>query len=469
MLAPYAPRFIEPTAPDARPIIELHRNNDGFVAFQRRTAKGQFESVLSVRASELPEMFPEFIAPHVDEDSFFTVNAMHISEKRQKDRAPIDARFPRAQWGTSKLRHLTACYIDLDCYKLGLTIGQCIGQCIDAQDRGVFPPASIFTRSGRGVWLFWLLRDDDDERAPVRAWPEKISTYRRIERQLLRMFGELGADAQAVDPARITRVPGSLHRGAGKRVDYWVQHDRQGKPITYRLNELAVLLGTRPTKYTAGIRKLMNPAFAERGKKGYEALHRQTLEKFMRLIAERGTIAEGCRNHAALILSVTQHRLRNSGIDEAERVSNVEKFGRMYCTPPLTEAEIADAIHKGREPYKFEKHTIADWLKITPAESELVGWPAANTRPAESDTRLRTRAEHTTARRTLILYTIEHATTPPTVRQLADHIEAVTGNRPSTQTVHKDLGLLGIENPRAWKRDQDGADQGPMLLPPVAG
>ena len=232
MRAPHAPSFIEPTAPDARPIIELHRNNDGFVAFQRRTALGHFESVLSVRASELPELFPEFVAPHVDEESWFTVNSMHISEKRQRERAPIDPRFPRAQWGTSKLRHLTACYIDLDCYKLGLTVGQVIGTCIDAQDRGIIPPASIFTRSGRGVWLFWLLRDDEDERSPVRAWPEKISTYRRIERQLLRTFGELGADAAAVDPARITRVPGSLHRVAGKRVGYGAQHDRQGKPIT---------------------------------------------------------------------------------------------------------------------------------------------------------------------------------------------------------------------------------------------
>ena len=38
------------------PIIELHRGNDGFVAFQRHDASGKFESLFSVRASELPEL-----------------------------------------------------------------------------------------------------------------------------------------------------------------------------------------------------------------------------------------------------------------------------------------------------------------------------------------------------------------------------------------------------------------------------
>ena len=51
-----APKFTEPLAPDAAPITELHRGNDGFVAFQRHDASGKFESLFSVRASELPEL-----------------------------------------------------------------------------------------------------------------------------------------------------------------------------------------------------------------------------------------------------------------------------------------------------------------------------------------------------------------------------------------------------------------------------
>jgi hypothetical protein len=454
------PQFIEPAAPDPLPIMELHRDNDGFVAFQRKNSLGQFECVLSIRASEVSEHFPEFIAPHVDEESYFSINSMYLSPSRQRVRSKIDERFPMAQRGTSMLRHLTSCYIDLDCYKFGITVGQCIGAVIDAQDAGAFPPASIITRSGRGVWLFWLLRADDDPSAPVRAWPEKISTHRRIERQILRVFGTLGADAAAIDPARITRVPGSMHRATGKRVDYWLQADKNGQTITYRLDELAVAFGVAPTRYPAGITKAINPKYAERGRKGYEALHRGRLSKLMTLIARRGIIEEGSRNHTALLLAVCQHRCK---IPDAELFENVEKFGRLQCRPALTEEEIRDAIRK-RKQYRFDNYTVGDWLKITPEESELVGWPAAGTRPAKADTELRTRGQRTTARRELVLACVEGSdgATMPTVAELVGYIEHYMGSRPSSRTIMKDLDALGIDNPRA-RRKSDDAKQIPLI------
>jgi hypothetical protein len=450
------PQFIEPSAPDPLPIMEVHRNNDGFVAFQRKNSLGQFENVLSIRASEVSEHFPEFIAPHVDEESYFSINSMFLSPSRQRVRSKIDERFPMAQRGTSMLRHLTSCYIDLDCYKLNITVGQCIGAVIDAQDRGAFPPASIITRSGRGVWLFWLLRADDDPSAPVRAWPEKISTHRRIERQILRVFGTLGADAAAIDPARITRVPGSVHRETGKRVDYWLQADKNGQTFTYRLDELAVAFGVAPTRYPLGITKAINPKYAERGRKGYEALHRGRLSKLMTLIARRGIIEEGSRNHTALLLAVCQHRCK---ILDAELFENVEKFGRLQCRPALSEEEIRDAIRK-RKQYRFDDYTVGDWLKITPEESELVGWPAAGTRPAKADTELRTRGQRTTARRELVRACVEGSAgaTMPTVAELVGHIEHYMGSRPSSRTIMKDLDALGIHNPRA-RRKSDDANQ----------
>jgi hypothetical protein len=465
LLAPHAPRFIEPTAPDARPIIEMHRGNDGHVAFQRRTQQGQFERLFSVRASDLSEVFPEFVAPHVDEESWFSVNAMHLPARRQAQRSPIEPRFPAACWGTERLRWLTACYIDLDCYKLGLSVGQCIGICIDAQDRGVIPPASMFTRSGRGVWLFWFLRDDDDadERSPVRAWPEKISTYRRIERQLVRRFGSLGADAGASDPARITRVPGSMHRITGARVHYWIQADRQGRPFSYRLDELAVKLGVRPTKYPTSIAQVFNPQHVERAKKGYKALHRQRLEKMLNLISLRGTIREGCRNRATLILASLLDR---NGVDEAELIESVRNFGRIQCSPPLTEAEIDAAIRKRKGYRQFGNHTIAGWLKITPAESAIVGWPAEGTLPEEADTELRNRGDRRTTRRELVRGFVtnpdRHGPAVPTIRQIVEYVEGMMGDAPSPRTIQSDLVALGIANPRGRRTRQD---EGPGLLP----
>jgi hypothetical protein len=137
----------------------------------------------------------------------------------------------------------------------------------------------------------------------------------------------------------------------------------------------------------------------------------------------------------------------------------VEKFGRLQCRPALSEEEIRDAIRK-RKQYRFDDYTVGDWLKITPEESELVGWPAAGTRPAKADTELRTRGQRTTARRELVRACVEGSAgaTMPTVAELVGHIEHYMGSRPSSRTIMKDLDALGIHNPRA-RRKSDDANQ----------
>lgn len=443
-----APKFTEPLAPDAAPITELHRGNDGFVVFQRRSATGQFESLFSVRASELPELFPEFIAPHVEEESFYGINAVWLHPGETRLRSRTERRFAPAKWGASRLRYLTACYIDLDCYKLGITVGQCIGACIDAQERRAFPPASIITRSGAGVWLFWLLREDDGN-GPVRAWPERSGTYRRIQRALHQEFSRLGADGKALDPARITRVPGSLHRKSGRRVAYWLQLDADGKPFSYRLDELAVSLGVRPTRYTPEVRKAVNPVFRERGQRGWDALNRSRLRKLLELFGMRGKIKEGCRNHAALLLACFLHRAR---VPDDELRSNVQRFGREQCDPPLSEAEIADAITKRKE-FRFADFTIGEWLGITPEESASIGWPASGTRSLADDATLRNRSERCSVRRELVRRCIaESGGSVPPLRYLREWLEERMGTAPSTHTLTVDLASLGVENPRRWRR-----------------
>lgn len=458
------PVFTMPERPDPAPILSMHRGNDGFVAFLRKDASGRIQRVMSVRASELPSVFPEFIAPHVDEESYFSVNSMFLSKSRQAFRSSVDPSFPNAQWGGDMLRWLTASYIDLDCYSMGLSIGQCVGMVIDAQDRGAIPPASIITRSGRGVWLFWLLRDDEGN-GPVRAWPEAVSTYRRIERQLHRMFFKLGGDAQALDPTRITRVPGSMHRAAQVRVDYWLQLDQNRQAITYRLDELAARVGARPTKYSTGLAKAVDPRRSEAARKGYNALQRSRLEKFLLVLGERGKIEKGCRARAALLFLSF---MRAAKLADDEIRAEITKFGRGQCSPPLNDREIQDVLSSLDTSgwIKYENYTIGDWLKITPGESERVGWPAAGTRPADADTKLRTKADNTITRREMVrAFITKLGGEVPALHVLMALIERQMGSKPSSRTMQRDLVALGIVNPRAWKgrKDQTDPDQARLL------
>jgi hypothetical protein len=88
----------------------------------------------------------------------------------------------------------------------GLTFGAAFGMVIDYQDQGKIPPASIIVRSGRGLWLMWLLRDPRNPDRAQPAFAEKIDLYLRVERAMARLMAELAADAAATCAARYIRL-----------------------------------------------------------------------------------------------------------------------------------------------------------------------------------------------------------------------------------------------------------------------
>ena len=449
--------FTEPAEPDVLPIVELHRGNDGWIAFQRKNALGQFESIGSVPARELPEIFREFVAPLVNEEGFFSINAMYRPGYGQ---SKIEPKLHAAKWGTKESRWLTACYADFDFYKHGLTIGQALGMIVDLQENGAIPAASMLTRSGRGLWAWWFLRDEDGD-GPARAWSENVACYKRIERQITRTMEAIEPDRGARDVARITRVPGSLHRITQTRVGYWIQRDTAGRPFLYTLPELAVRFGVAPPRFSEGLQRVLNPKLQERARRGYAALWRSRLERFIKLVSSRGKIQEGCRSRAALLLATFMHRC---GIEESEINDIVVRFGQHQCEPRMDDVEILLAIQKRKEFAKWSDATIADWLKITPTEAAETGWPSQGSGKSDADSMLRTRADARNARREIIRNLHANPKQHPTLRSIQEALER-SGIVTTVSTIRTDLTALGIENPRAWGRSRKDE---PLLLPTPA-
>jgi hypothetical protein len=446
--------FTDPEGPDVAPIIELHRGNDGWIAFTRKNALGQMENVGSVPARELPTIFREFVAPMVDTEGYYTINAMWRPGYGQ---SKLNPNLRAAKWGTKEARWLTACYVDFDFYKVGATLGQAVGLYVDLQEQGIIPPASMLTRSGRGLWAWWFLRDTDGD-GPARAWAENVACYKRIERHLQRVMAAIEPDRGARDVARFTRVPGSLSRVAQTRVGYWIQRGTDGRAFLYTLDELATRMGIAPVRFAEGLRRTLNPKLQERARRGLAALWQSRLDKLVRLISHRGKIANGCRNRTALLLATFMYRCRGP-ITDAEIAEYVERLGQRQCDPPLTDAEIEAAFDKRKDFVKFQDATIGDWLKITPEESELIGWTAQGSHPPELDG-LRTRADRMRARRELLRQICTATKKLPPLRHLCDALES-HGLTAAPATVRDDLKALGLLNPRRWKRDQDDA---PLLL-----
>ena len=140
---------------------------------------------------------------------------------------------------------MNACYLDLDSYEL--TPGQALGRLTQAAGEGIIPSPSVFGLSGRGIWAYWILVDVRDSLIPQRAFPEKIDLYSHVQRGLYEAVMEfeprLRPDANALDPARVTRVPGSVNTKSGQRVHHFASLDAVGSVSTYDLAQLHGFLG----------------------------------------------------------------------------------------------------------------------------------------------------------------------------------------------------------------------------------
>ena len=250
----------EETTPalDVESILAIHRDPGGYVGFVRKPDPNapprldkegrpyQFENLFSVRVQDLREMFPA-VSEWLTHDSYMTVHAYYRTAPwKNKLTGRPDV------WREEKhLLSLTACYVDVDSGRPeseepggALSWRQAQHELEFLADSGVIPQPSIMARSGRGVYAFWLLRDDKDPHKLPHAWPEKIELYKACNRALNERLRnhKLPADTRAIDAARVLRVPGSIHRTALRRVHYVIQADENGRGFVYTLPELATFL-----------------------------------------------------------------------------------------------------------------------------------------------------------------------------------------------------------------------------------
>jgi hypothetical protein len=426
------PLFPDMQGPDVSPIVSMHRNHDGFVTFHRKEEEG-FKNLHSIRANELQTIFPQFI-PQLLEDSFFSINAFWRGAYRKSD----------------ALRWLTACYSDLDIYNEGVSLGEAIGHVVQLQADGEIPPASIMVDSGRGLWLFWLLADENDPNKPVRAWDEKVMLYAVIQREIHDRLCFLGADPQATDATRITRVPGSMNTKAKQRVAYWIQADQTAHGFLYTLPQLAQFFDVKLPHQDRKVREIVAPEKKGQKRRGWLALYKKRLHAFEILRVRRGGFFEGHRNRAVYLYA---DLLSKNGLREPDITKNVVKIGE-ECNPPLSRAECNAAV-KSLKHARITDDKISDWLEITPEEASLIGetWrPAAKFFPGGKRPGLppkeNTQVEAREKRQARLREIIKAKGGVPGLVDLRTLLEA-EGMAAAPATIRSDLKAIGAKNPRA--------------------
>jgi hypothetical protein len=354
----------------------------------------------------LPNFLEELLAAVLDADSYASMNSMFRPAMRYRMPVPSDLPelqgklidgqpIPRGFRRSDAISRLNACWVDVDYYKLGLTAGEVIGQIYDRQNEGVIPPPSYLKDSGRGLWVVWLLGMEP------RHYKEHVDRWRAMQAKLTTMFLPLGADVLSNDPARVSRILGSLNSKCDKRANLMVfARDTSGEPIRYRLAELADRLGVPDPSKRKKIPTTRKPDGVktinrEKGIRGQRMRWSHDESRFWCLVGEiRKTVPIGTRNaHHLVIGSILRHRYRYEleRLPEAIKAAAVKlwKFhprGDQEYNAQKIEAEITAAA-AGTNQQRFAPATdtavrlvgirltaqaIADRLAVTTREAELL-------------------------------------------------------------------------------------------------
>ena len=453
---------MEPKGPDCGPIAALHRGTDGYITFHSALDPngqpgGEMRETIAIRADALENMFPTFRNMMTD-DSFMSVHSFAAPKRIPKGQEVITS--SRATLTRSKLlRYLTSVHVDLDCYKIGITVGQAMGQVIDAANKGVVPAPSAYVESGRGLWVFWFLRDENKPHMPPRAYGANPITWKAIERALLEKFGAAGSDGRAITKTQITRVPGSVNSKSEKAVKWYV-HGEGAEAVTYTLRDLGERLNIpfNEKGYAAAQRKLPQNA------RGHQALYKSRHAQFEFLRQIRGGgFHEGTRHSALMVYAKL---LKGMKVPDDELLSRLEELAH-YCIPPFPEEEavrVGVSMLGRTHLMKLKNETIADYLEITLEEHKALQAahgdkalpPSAKYRtqletdePAENPAKL-AKQERIKARRRALFAAYERKPSV-TVRELSATLKRA-GFDASHRTVLLDLQALGLDTKAKTRR-----------------
>lgn len=126
---------------------------------------------------------------------------------------------------TSALKQIRNIGVDIDCYKLGVSVETALGEIRQLVVNGRVPNPNLVILSGRGVQLIYSISGG--------ASPKMAFLSQYITTQFISELRHLGADTSATDVTRVFRLPHSVNSRSDKqvKVELW-------RTLEYSLLEL---------------------------------------------------------------------------------------------------------------------------------------------------------------------------------------------------------------------------------------
>lgn len=489
--------------PSVKLMATLHRpkvdDHEHHIPFTRKTGDGHADWVEfgSMPARELfyewiPELGEQFVS-----DSYAGTNGMRVPARfddkgRRHDLiSPSSDYLARSHRNRDNVHTLSACFADLDIYNVGMSFDEARIELLKLKIAGLIPEPSIIASSGRGMYVYWMLRDRDDDLYPPRSSGKLIARWSRIQDAIDKGLAHLGSDSQvAKNVAGVLRIPGSINSKSGTRVK-WTINGEGERPYLYTVDGLTDAFGVSlPSRRTSRVSGTIDPERSAKARQGAIGRWGKAYRQFDGLREYRGGFSKGCRNRAvylyALIVTQLRNSLRSNGgsvtdppilkaihtwTDDDIRRELSAVIGDMR--DPFTKAEARERLYNC-DPTRLElpkrpnRCTIGDWLKITPEEADFLSehfgtkdnpqtWaPSKEHREDEPEEEAKeTRNERMKRRRRLIRAFILNASQQkakfPTLRELNEHLRPFNADVKDLSALTRDMEDMGIENPRSKK------------------
>lgn len=194
---------------------------------------------------------------------------------------------------TDALMQIRNIGVDIDCYRLGITIEGALEEVKRLIHKGTVPNPNLIIFSGRGIQLIYSISGG--------ASPKMAFLTQYITTQFISEFRHIGADTSATDVTRVFRLPYSINSRNDEQVtvELW-------RTLEYELMELYSFCmpleqRRRPSKKRKG---LLTTLPSERGLKDLYSLNTARKNDLERLVALRNGEIEK-RNVLTYIYSYT--------------------------------------------------------------------------------------------------------------------------------------------------------------------
>ena len=466
----------KPPRPDAQPhgerveatdirrglalLAALHRDPKAIAALAG-ALDGKWRNLLGLTRSEL--LNPPFTATELaalKTDVYVSLHGMRPTKGTTRAKPFKGRRAGTRRNGSVAV--LNAVWADLDTYRCRLSPEQALDALRALRDQGQLPAWSLEIHSGRGVWVLWLLRTDDDGDLPPEATDANKDACRRINAALVERFRHLGADGNATDLARVARVPLTRNaKAVAQGLDGTVRWELASPLPLYTIGELAAAFRAHasaqpPCRQRRGYPQRRSgwvdhgtysakraPRGAPFSKHSAEPAARRrwslAVLDLLSLAFYRGGYKQGHRHYALFWIA---HLLNLALPSEPDKIAEIHRICRELndeSAEPLSVGSVKRQVVQATrwKPAGYvSNRTLAAKFNVTDDEAGLL----RKLKPGSTQTNRRE------ARREAVGAVrqdwVEAKGSPPTLDELAREV-ALAGHHASPTTLSRDLRALG--------------------------